>query len=201
MAGGAGEPPASPSETCGDLWAGRGGCQWPRTAARARPLRRSTPSGRPPGGGRWPTLPRGTPAPPRPPWWRLIFCKELSAAALAPAARRADGIVSNRVVCAPRAHASCAGLTFWQVGKPLEPRVPHGRRCAAPRPAPGYGVVQGHPGPALASAWRAGGLAAPQRVRDAATRSGGFFNRAGCAPVRGVDDRVPTAAHLAEAGF
>ena len=119
------------------------------------------------------------------------------AAALAPAARRADGIVSNRVVCAPRAHASCAGLTFWQVGKPLEPRVPHGRRCATPRPAPGCGVVQGHPGPALASAWRAGGLAAPQRVRDAATHSGGFFDRAGCAPVRGVDDRVPTAAHLA----
>ena len=123
------------------------------------------------------------------------------AAALAPAARRADGIVSNRVVCAPRAHASCAGLAFWQVGKPLEPRVPHGRRCATPRPAPGCGVVQGHPGPALASAWRAGGLAAPQRVRDAATHSGGFFYRAGCAPVRGVDDRVPTAAHLAEAGF
>jgi len=38
-------------------------------------------------------------------------------------------------------------------------------------------------------------------VRDAATRSGGFFNRAGCAPVRGVDDRVPTAADVAEAGF
>ena len=76
MAGGAGEPPASPSVTCGDLWAGRGGCQWPRTAARARPLRRSTPSGRPPGGGRLPTLPRGTPAHPRAPWWRLIFCNE-----------------------------------------------------------------------------------------------------------------------------
>ena len=104
------------------------------------------------------------------------------------------GVRASRSRLAPHA-------LFWQVGKPPEPRVPHGRRCATPRPAPGCGVVQGHPGPALASAWRAGGLAAPQRVRDAATRSGGFFNRAGCAPVRGVDDRVPTAAHLVEAGF
>ena len=36
------------------------------------------------------------------------------------------GVRASRSRLAPHA-------LFWQVGKPLEPRVPHGRRCATPR--------------------------------------------------------------------
>ena len=134
-----------------------------------------------------------------------------------PPARRRSAAMVRRPWRRPRDVRMALCRTGWCARLALTPRAqasPSGRwasrssracRTAAgaplPRPAPVYGVVQGHPGPALASAWRAGGLAAPQRVRDAATRSGGFFDRAGCAPVRGVDDRVPTAAHLVEAGF
>ena len=65
------------------------------------------------------------------------------AAALAPAARRADGIVSNRVVCAPRARASrltpCSGR--WASRSSRACRTAAGAPPPAPRPAAGSSRV------------------------------------------------------------